>query len=220
MTCKLDCLVLDIVGLSKRHSLCTMASLFGFGPNTDLKGRPITELIDELEEVQATKPFLSMYGLDDVDDLKAYVENADLFVAQASPDVVQFSEYKWLKTDSGNYVLQLRGGEMIFALDNWVGGWNLSGSVRGCFLEGSFNSLEEVIREGDHKVRALGGKMFSAVAKSGLKGDSDPAKSYQISRIEAMGLTPPPGLTSGQARAFIAKVAASKAYKIKNGVKV
>ncbi len=53
---KEDCLVIDVVDASKRHTLMSLPSLFGLNEKADPKGRAMTEILDEVEEVQKANP--------------------------------------------------------------------------------------------------------------------------------------------------------------------
>lgn len=86
---KSDCLILDTVGVTNRHDLVTVASLFGL-PLSSLKKQSVNEATAELMEAQARSPLL------DATSGTVVARNVDLFRRRPS---------NWIPTKTGRFVL-------------------------------------------------------------------------------------------------------------------
>jgi ATP-dependent helicase IRC3 len=73
-----DCVVLDFVDATARHSLVSLASLFGM-PKADLKGRKITEVIAQIAAVKKANPYLDISKIEDASKISGYAQAVDLF---------------------------------------------------------------------------------------------------------------------------------------------
>jgi ATP-dependent helicase IRC3 len=195
---KRDCLVLDVVDVSTKHSLCTLPSLFGLNEKADLKGKPISDVLAEVEDLLKQNAALDVSQVEDLSQLKVYAEQVDLFNIPTPPEILQLSEYRW-KFFGDTYYLSLKNNEMVFLRQNFLGKWKMDGHCNGYTLEGEFPTLETAVKEADYQVRMRGGKMYENMAKMVFKSEADPASAGQIETLRRMGITVPPGITKGQA---------------------
>ncbi len=213
---KPDCLILDVVGNSTKHSLHTLPTLFGFGTNTNLKDKTVIEAVEEVEELQLHQPLLDVKGLDDISNLKSYAETVNLMAELALPELIQISEYKWQKIDNDSYALPLKNNEAAFVIQDQAGTWHAKGSVNTYKLEGEFPDLESAIKECDYNIRMCGGRMWTAKAKRTQKLDSAPATEASLHVMRMYGMEPPAGITQGMAQALIFKAINQKQFEAKN----
>jgi superfamily II DNA or RNA helicase len=56
-----DCLLMDVVDNTSRHSLVTLSSIFGLGNTLDLKGAKVTQAIDKIAEEQKKNSLSSIF---------------------------------------------------------------------------------------------------------------------------------------------------------------
>jgi superfamily II DNA or RNA helicase len=104
---KKDCLVIDVVDNSKRCSLVTLPSLVGLDPEFDPKGKSITDVAEQFEQLAEDYPGVNFGGLKSLDEVDVYVESIDLFEDPYSEDVKNFSELCWMEQQDGSYVINV-----------------------------------------------------------------------------------------------------------------
>lgn len=103
---KEDCLVIDVVDATKRHSLITMPSLFGLPVGFDFNGADVIDIADQIAAIRADKP--TLVGLT-LEEIRMKAEIVNLFAA--TDDVIErFAHYTWCKVE-GHYVLTLPTAE-------------------------------------------------------------------------------------------------------------
>jgi superfamily II DNA or RNA helicase len=99
---KTDCLIIDVVDATKRHSLVTLPSLFGLPVGFDFKDQDVLDVVDQVAAIHAEKP--TLVGLS-LDELRMKSEIVNLFAA-TDEMIEQYAEYTWCKVE-GRYVLSL-----------------------------------------------------------------------------------------------------------------
>ena len=104
---KKDCIVLDLVGVSKQCSLVTLPSLVGLNPEMDLHGGSATAVAERMEELQDKYPMVDLSSLTDIDKVDAYMESIDLFAEPYTEDVKQYSHLSWIAASDGSYILAI-----------------------------------------------------------------------------------------------------------------
>jgi len=142
-----NCLLIDVVDNTTRHSLVTMASIFGLSEKMDMRGKPITRVLSELEKAQAEHKGLDISKLEDIDKLQSYAEEVDLFHVKFSDEVMQYSELQWHTFGPETYRLLLPNGEKVVIWKDLFGEWEVAGTVRGnSFKESHIQSLPEAFK--------------------------------------------------------------------------
>lgn len=133
---KKDCLIMDITDNSTRHSLSSLSSLFGLGPDVDMKGETVTKkMADEAElerkrmEAEAER---QANQLVEAQKLAAYAEKIDLFKSH-KPDVLRtMSQFRWMQSSNKeSYVLLLPNRESMIITIDMIGNLHIIGSVNG-----------------------------------------------------------------------------------------
>ena len=76
---KKDLIVIDVVDGTVHHSLVTLPTLMGLPNTLDIKGRPLTEAADFIEQMQTENPAVDFTKLEDIDEAKILVEKVDMF---------------------------------------------------------------------------------------------------------------------------------------------
>src|SRR5208283_2139632 len=104
---KRDCYVLDVVDNNKRCSLVTFPSLVGLNPEFELHGESAVKAIEEIEDLQDKYAGIDLSAITDLKDVKVYIESLDMFAEPYTEEVREFSEFRWMQTQDGAYVLDI-----------------------------------------------------------------------------------------------------------------
>ena len=217
---KIDCLVIDVVDASLKHSLNNVATLFGLQEELDTKGKPITQVVDEIEE--AEKKGIDTSKLTDFSKLDLYIEEVDLFKVSYPDEIIQISDFQWHKTANDSYVLLLSGNESMVVKPDLVGNWNINGVVGTSQVERKAKTFDSAIKEADMLVQVLGGRGNVSIAKRIAKWHKEPPTAAQKLSCKNFNIRIPEGSSKGEvACALNKKMAEVKTkYSIKKYVKV
>lgn len=79
---KQDCLVLDFVDNSSKHSLATLPLVFGLNSNLDLAGQSVTQSLASVKAKKEQHPDIDFSQLQIISDLDSYIERVNLFTKQ------------------------------------------------------------------------------------------------------------------------------------------
>ncbi len=157
-TGKKDLIVIDVVDGTMTHSLVTLPTLMGLPNILDIKGRPLTEAADFIEQMQTENPAVDFTKLEDIDEAKILVEKVDLFSIKFPPEVEENSELTWFRAACGGYKMLIpkegtsKTGQ-IHIYENALGAWELDGNVKDEAFHGIRPSFEEAIRVADEQIR-------------------------------------------------------------------
>jgi superfamily II DNA or RNA helicase len=207
---KKDSIVLDFVDGSSKHKLVTLASLLGLGTDTDLKGRSIVEVLDEVEAIKVRKPTLDVEELKDADKLEAYAEEVDLFKISYPPEIIQISEYQWYRTGHNHYVLLLSGKESVSVITDLLEKWHVSGMCNGTPIRESKYTFDEAIKYADAKVKELAGWGVMNLISRTAKWHDNPPSSGQLTLCRTLKIAVPPDASCGDVSKRINAYIASK----------
>lgn len=192
-----DCIVLDTVGSSTKHSLCTLPNLFGLNKELNLKGRSVTEVVDEIEAKLKNKPAISKAEIPDIDTLDQYVQTVDLMRPEVPPEVLQFSEFKWRKADPTTYTITLASNEHVVVTRNGMGSWTIHGEVCKTELTEYRDTLQEAIQTADTAIRQYGGKSLASMVKTSAKWHKDKPTDKQLALCKKFYIKLPANATKG-----------------------
>lgn len=102
---KPDCVILDVVDVSKRHSPLTLPTIFGLPPNVDPKGRRIMQVVEQFEKLSEKDPELAKTA-STMEDMEAALEQVDLWkVPQLSSGLQDVADLTWREIREGAYRL-------------------------------------------------------------------------------------------------------------------
>lgn len=106
---KHDCLVLDVVDLTRDHNLNDrpgVAGLVGLPPQMDLEGKDVMEAVDLYESMGGGTKARLFQRQFSFSDLKTGIQEIDLLAELAIPEeITGYSRLAWLKVSDGKYVL-------------------------------------------------------------------------------------------------------------------
>jgi hypothetical protein len=195
---KSDCIVLDFVDATSKHSLVTLPTLFGMGPNTDLRGKPISKVVAEIDKAKLSNPLLDLTRVTDIEQLPSYAVAVDLFKVSFPREIIDISGYQWHKVRDNSYVLALLNRESVCVTSDLLGKWYILGDCNGNHIQDHRPTFEEAIREADEKVRLLGGRGLKNIISRVAKWHSNPPSPAQLALCRRCQIIVPPGATSGE----------------------
>lgn len=206
---KNDCILIDVVDNTGKHSLVTLASLFGLGDKTDLSGNTITRVKAKVDEAKAKYPSIDLTQVQSVDDIQAQVEKVDLFQVKWEPEVVENSKNQWKKTIGGDYIIHLPNKESVLLYQDLLDKWNVKGTVCGNSFELiGLNDLQEAFKQGDNFLQMYGREYLNLIrreAKWHKKKISLAQKNFikRLYKYEPKILAHIDNISSGEAQALI-----------------
>lgn len=154
---KKDCILLDVVDNTGRHSLVTLASLFGLGAKTDLKGKSIVYAKEKIDEAKEKYPNLELDRIETVDDIEAQVQRVELFEFKVPEEIAINSKNRWQKVSDEGYVLNLPKNEHVEVTQDLLDKWNVKGMVNGNTFEiNNLPSLAEGLLQADNFIQLHG----------------------------------------------------------------
>lgn len=205
---KSDCLLMDVVDNTTRHSLVTLSSIFGLGPKTDLKGKSVVDALDEVVKQQKLRPQIDVQNLDSLDDLKARAEHVDLFQIKYPEPVLANSLLQWHQnTDGDSFVLLLPENESVVITKDLLDQYHVVGSVNGNKFQTSERSLTEAFHRADGFVTQFGRNIIHLLRRESAWMEA-PATGRQIGFLKRMRIPVPAGLTKGEASRKISQIKA------------
>lgn len=163
---KRDMLLLDICDTTTKHSLITLPTLFGLGPNLDLKGGSVMEAAHTLAQVQAKYPDIDLSKLDDITKLKTYIEEAYLFRVDFCSEITEASELCWHKMGHNKYRLLLPAREQVTITGDALGLFTVTGVVVQQNVAGAgFKSLPEALAYAEKHVSQHGRSLLTLLRR-------------------------------------------------------
>jgi superfamily II DNA or RNA helicase len=163
---KRDCLLIDIVDNTSKHSLVTLPTIFGMTPKIDLKGASVLNAVKQFEEAKLEYPDVDFQNLEAIDELDTYTELVDLFTIKWPPEVEEHSKFAWHKVDDSNYWMTLPTREQVYVKSNLLDKWETGGTINKTpFVEKGLNSLQEAFRVADQYLKTLGHEMIALLRR-------------------------------------------------------
>ncbi len=195
---KTDCLVLDVVGATRAHSLIQAPLLFGVEPK-EAEGRPLTEAVAEAVNRRSVAERI----------LEAAERVPDLKIA-----------LRWLEADAGLYALSAGPAGTVLLIER-ADGWHvrvtrqneasLKLTGKGASLELAQGLAEDYARRAD----------VTGIVKADAFWRNRPATEKQLRALEQWHVDIPEHVTAGQAADLLTiTVARAKASKFRRGKEV
>lgn len=207
---KEDCILLDVVDMTSRHSLVSLPSLFGANKDLDMKGKKITYVMQEIEDVAKARPGVDTSNVKDIDKLRSFAEQVDLFRIQFSPEIVQYSEFQWFKTGVNQYILNLGGNDIVRITQDLLDNWKVWGQAFSQQINEVTKTFPDAIRVADSLVRSWAPRSFLTIIKRDAKWHKDPPTPAQIAVLKRFKVNIPAGISKGDAQKRIAQLLAAR----------
>jgi superfamily II DNA or RNA helicase len=156
---KQDCIVIDVVDNSSKHSLVTLPTLMGLTNALDLKGKSLVGAIQKIEELQEQHPSLDFKKLEDLDQIKQFIEQANFFEVRFPEEVETNSELTWYRAAAGGYRIQIPkgkgGGAGGYAriFQNMLDQWEIDGLIDTHKFRGIGSRMENAFKVCDEQIR-------------------------------------------------------------------
>lgn len=169
---KTDCLIIDICDSTVRHSLQTVPSLFGMNGQFDLAGGSALGAAKAVEQAQEENPYMNLSTLTSLSQLKAHIENVNLFDTPYPPEVESNSEFCWQRASDGSYVVLLPGRQRMTIKQNLLDQWEIVGVVHGKKYRGQRNELPEAFSAAEAVLTKIAENDFVTLGEDSPEGVS------------------------------------------------
>jgi superfamily II DNA or RNA helicase len=191
---KEDCLILDLVDLTTRHSLITAADLFGLPAKFDFAGEDMVKVAKKVEQTKTENPQINFDECQTLEDIQLRARDVDLFVPSPSAEIMEMSDLAWVQGSEDNFHVQypVDGGfsEAIDLRQNLLGQWEVK-------LTRGWKSPEEIMEPQPDKESAFAAaerwiavnrpKQFNIVQQN-AKWRQQPPTNAQIAKLRRLGL--------------------------------
>ena len=196
--------IIDIVDVTRDHSLVGLPTLFGLTDRFDLEGRTTTEVEEALGWVEENRPWVRTDLATSVSDLRHRCTRVNLLELDLPDELCGVAEFAWTATGPSAYRLGLAEGESVTVSSTIMGKWEIALLKRGKAESlGAEASPERAVSKAEawiatHRKDSLG------LVILGTKWRGERASPKQLSLLKSRGLHVPRGIMKGQASHLIA----------------
>lgn len=195
--------IVDIVDVTRGHTLATLPGLFGLSGKFDLEGHTTDEAHKAVRWVEANRPWVPIDRSMSLSDLRYRCKEINLFDLETPPELLQHSRFAWVGTGSGDYRLGLSGGKVMVVAQTILGDWEVVLHHKGKeIMITSRNDVHLAIISGEAHVEEHFPKSVGLVARH-TRWRQAPASEKQIKVLRSKKIAVPEGLTKGQASHLI-----------------
>ena len=198
--------IIDIVDVTRDHSLTTLPSLFGFSESFDLEGHTTDDVQQAIRWVENHRPWIPIDQALSLSDLRYRCRRVDLLDLETPAELLSYSRFAWVSVGKGGYRLGLAGGKSIMVAPTILGDWEVVLHQHGTDL---------VITRGDdvrtaitlaeaHTTHHLS-ESVGLVARN-TRWRRAPASQKQLKLLRSRKIRVPKGLTKGQASHLISMI--------------
>ena len=191
---KTDCIVLDVVDNSRKHSLSTISSLLGLPKNLDLKGEKFSKAKEQIDRIAREFPTANIQDIKTLSNLKSVAENAALFHPDYPPEIERMSEFAWRKSSDGYMITVNR--ELVTVTQDLRGDWQVHGKIGEHVAEFSAQNLPGALNLADKWIQDSGG--VKTLLKREARWHNDPPTPAQLGLCRKLRIDVPPNATKGQ----------------------
>lgn len=195
--------IVDIVDVTREHSLTTLPSLFGLSDKFDLEGHTTDEAERAIQWAGLNRPWVPVERATSLSDLRYRCREIDLWDLSIPPELMGYAEYVWVTLGRGGYRLGLTGRTAIVVSPTILGSFEVQVHQRG--REKSIateQGLHSAVLEAESFVRANFSDLLGLV-KRDTRWRREPATEKQIKVLLSKKIEVPQGLTKGQASHLI-----------------
>ena len=202
---KRDCLMIDVVDSSTRHSLVTLPSLLGMAVDLDLNGQSAIGSLKRLEDAQRDYPTIDFSKLEDITKLNPFIEEVNLFDVKFPEVVTENSTLQWHSTMDGGFALSLPNKERLTIKQNILERWEIQATINGRAFKGERSTIEEAFKAADLLIMEHAQNHLRILKREGERWHDDGATEAQLKLLKKFmkGRTFPPDLSKGAASRLI-----------------
>ncbi len=195
--------IIDIVDVTRDHSLTTLPGLFGFSEEFDLEGHTTDEVQQAIRWVEMHRPWISIDQALSLSDLRYRCRRINLLDLETPVELLSYSRFAWVAMGKGGYRLGLAGGKTIMVAPTILGEWeavfrqygNETVLGRGANIRSTVTMSEDYVA--DNLKESVG-----LVARN-TRWRRAPASDKQLQVLRSKKVKVPQGLTKGQASHLI-----------------
>jgi ATP-dependent helicase IRC3 len=215
---KRNCLILDVVDATKKHSLASLASLLGFPAELELHGESAVKAVGIIEDAQREYPHVDLSKLTDLNKLKEYLEQVNLFEVQFAPEVIEHSVLNWFKVPDG-YVISLMNIDRAVITQNLLGKFEAKVTLNGTEYSGTMDTLPSAFKRVEDTIREHSGEAAIKMASRNQQWHQDLATPKQLGLLRKVypGKAVPSNLTKGAAAKLISQYFAKESPAATDG---
>ena len=195
--------IVDIVDVTRAHSLTTLPGLFGLSERFDLEGHTTDEAEKAIRWAEFNRPWVPIERATSLSDLRYRCKKIELFDLNTPAELLGYAEYAWVSLGKGGYRLGLTGGNAILVSPTILGDWEVQLRQRGREdTVASKRDLRSAILKAESLVRGRYRDLLQLV-KRNTRWRREPATEKQIHVLLSRKIHVPEGLTKGQASHLI-----------------
>ncbi len=117
--------IIDIVDVTRDHSLTTLPGLFGFSEQFDLEGHTTAEVQEAIRWVETNRPWIPIDQALSLSDLRYRCRRINLLDLETPAELLSCTRFAWVAVGKGGYRLGLAGGRAIIAAPTILGDWEV-----------------------------------------------------------------------------------------------
>jgi superfamily II DNA or RNA helicase len=195
--------IIDIVDVTRDHSLTTLPGLFGFSEQFDLEGRTTAEVQKAIRWVETHRPWIPIDQALSLSDLRYRCRKINLLDLETPAVLLSYTRFAWIGTGKGGYRLGLAGGKAIVVATTILGDWEIV--LRRPEKETVINrdnNVRKAIKIAEGYVIHNLPESVGLVARN-TRWRRAPASQKQLKVLRDRKIEVPEGLTKGQASHLI-----------------
>ena len=195
--------IVDILDVTRGHSLSTLPSLFGLSGDFDLEGHTTDEAREAIKWVEENRPWVNVEKAGSLSDLRYRCTKIDLFDLKTPSEVETYADFAWTALGRGGFRLSLTKGRSLtitptildkYEVAFWQNGIEKVLAVRPD-LPHAIHSAEQLIRNRFTDLIPLV-SLYS-------RWRNQPATEKQLNILRGRNLDVPKRITKGQASHLI-----------------
>ncbi len=195
--------VVDIVDVTRDHSLTTLPGLFGLSGKFDLEGHTADEVERALRWTEIHRPWVPVSEAVSLTDLRYRCQRINLLDLGTPSELLDYARFAWASNGKGAYRLGLAGRVALVVAPTILGDWEVAishyGRERLLFRKGE---VQSAVTAAESYVREKLPESVGLVLRS-TRWRRQPATERQIDLLRSRHLDVPDGLTRGQASYLI-----------------
>jgi superfamily II DNA or RNA helicase len=195
--------VIDIVDVTREHSLTTLPGLFNLSPRFDLEGHTTDEVHKAIQWVESNRPWVAVDQADSLSDLRYRCTKINLFDLEVPYEISPYSKFAWVGFGKGCYRLGLTQGKAMVVLSTILGRYEVQyhqNHIEKVLTHKS--DLDSAIKAAERFVRGNFSDLLVLV-KLDTPWRRQPATEKQLNILKDKKIDVPKGLTKGQASHLI-----------------
>ena len=195
--------VVDIVDVTRGHSLSTLPSLFGLSGDFNLEGHTTDEAREAIKWVEENRPWVNVESAASLSDLRYRCTRIDLFDLKTPSEIEAYADFAWTALGRGGFRLSLTQGRAITITPTILEKYEVTFFKKGMEKVLAVRpDLFHAIHSAEQLVRNQFGDLLPLVSlRSGWR--NQPATEKQLNILRSRNLDVPKRITKGQASHLI-----------------